>query len=110
MQSINSAVRTISKEELAKKIEKSEPIQIINVLDPKYYNLGFIKGSKKIPLDRLNNRLGEIDKSKEVVTYGASYDCTASHVSAEILAAQGYLVSIYKGGIKEWRMSGLPID
>jgi len=106
----NFEIRTITKEELAEKIKKVQPVQIVNVLDPKYYNLGFIKGSKKIPLDQLDNRWGELDKNIEVVTYCASYDCPASRQAAEKLSAKGFKVSAYEGGIKEWLVAGLPTD
>jgi hypothetical protein len=39
----------MSKEELTKRLKRGEDIQIVNVLSPEYYNLGFIKGSKRIP-------------------------------------------------------------
>jgi rhodanese-related sulfurtransferase len=110
MSTTNTVINAMSKEELAERIKNAEPIQIINVLETKYYKLGFIKGSKKIPLDQLNDRLGEIDIAQKVVTYCASYDCTDSHRAAESLAAQGFMVSVYEGGIKEWRLAGLPID
>jgi len=103
-------IKTITKEELAQKIKNVQPVQIVNVLDPKFYNLGFIKGSKKIPLDQLDSRLGELDKNIEVVTYCASYDCPASGQAAEKLLTKGFRVSAYEGGIKEWRVAGLPID
>jgi rhodanese-related sulfurtransferase len=106
----NPKIRTITKEELAQKIENVQPVQIVNVLDPKYYHLGFIKGSKRIPLDQLDKRLAELDKNLEVVTYCASYDCPASGQAAEKLLNKGFRVSVYEGGIKEWLEAGLPTD
>lgn len=103
-------IRTISKEDLAQKIKNAQPVQIVNVLDPKFYNLGIIKGSKKIPLDQLDSRLRELDKNIEVVTYCASYDCPASGKAAEKLSTRGFRVSAYEGGINEWKEAGLPIE
>ncbi len=105
-----SNIRTITKEELAEKIKNVQPVQIVNVLDPKQYNLGLIKGSKKIPLDQLDSRLGELDRNIEVVTYCASYDCPASHKAAEKLFTRGFRVSAYEGGITEWKEAGLPME
>lgn len=103
-------VKRIAKEELNKKIQRNEPLQIVNVLDPQYYNLGFIKGSRRIPLDKLDARIGELDKSKEVVTYCAGSECNASKIAAELLAKQGFRVTAYEGGIKEWKAAGLPTE
>lgn len=103
-------VRIITKEDLFQKIKNEASVQVVNVLDPKYYNLGSIKGSKKIPLEQLNTRSRELDKSREVITYCASYECPASAKAAEILTAQGFNVSAYEGGIKEWKEAGLPVE
>ena len=102
-------LKTISKEELLPKIHQGG-VQVVNVLDPKYYNLGIIQGSKKIPLKELDQRLHEMDKSKEIVTYCASVDCSASREAAKLLAAKGYNVRAYEGGIKEWKQANLPVE
>ncbi|MCR4336243.1 MAG: rhodanese-like domain-containing protein [Candidatus Omnitrophica bacterium] len=105
-----SQVKTISKDELIEKIEGNELIQLVNVLKPEYYNFGFIKGSMKIPVDELDQRLGELDKNREVITYCAHYECSASRRAAEKLSAAGFNARAYEGGIKEWKEAGLPIE
>ena len=100
-------VNTITKEELLKQLGS---VQVVNVLDPKWYSLGAIRGSKKIPLAELDQRVGELDKSKEVVTYCASVECTASSEAAKKLAVRGFKVKAYEGGIKEWKTAGLPTE
>ncbi|MCM8794276.1 MAG: rhodanese-like domain-containing protein [Candidatus Omnitrophica bacterium] len=107
--SVKMGVKTVTKEELQKKIQVGN-VQVVNVLDPKWYELGIIQGSRKIPLKELDRRLGELDKSKEVVTYCASYECSASKEAAQMLAAKGFKVSAYEGGIKEWTSAGLPTE
>jgi rhodanese-related sulfurtransferase len=103
-------VKVMTKDALNEKIKKGESIQLLNVLDPQYYSLGAIKGSKKIPLAELDKRLAELDKSKEVVTYCADVSCSASRKAAELLAGKGFKVSAYEGGIKEWTAAKLPVD
>ncbi len=103
-------VKLITKEELNNKMQGNLRIQVVNVLDPQYYNLGFIKGSKRIPLDQLDTRLGELDKLQEVVTYCAGSECNASKRAAEKLAGLGFRASAYEGGIKEWKEAGLPTE
>lgn len=105
----HAKIKTISKEDLLQGI-KQGGLQVVNVLDPKWYTLGMIKGSKKIPLAELPRRLGEMDKSKEVVTYCANTQCTASSEAAKLLAAKGFNVRAYEGGIKEWKEASLPVE
>jgi len=101
---------TISKEELKEKIENAEEIQIVNVLSPDRYNLGLIQGSLRIPLAELEERMDELDPTVEVVTYCAGTQCPASHQAAEKLAAKGYDVKVYSGGIQEWKEANYPLD
>jgi rhodanese-related sulfurtransferase len=107
---MTTALQTISKEELKGKLDRGEPVQVVNVLSPESYSMGLIKGSLKIPVAELDQRLGELDKSKEVVTYCASYQCHASRNAAEKLAGKGFNVRAYEGGIQEWKDSGLPLE
>lgn len=102
-------VRIVTKDELERKF-KAGSVQIVNVLEPKDYALGMIKGSKKIPLATLEKRFTELDKSKEVVAYCSGTDCGASHEAAELLAAKGFNVGAYEGGAKEWKAAGLPTE
>ncbi len=103
-------VETINKDQLLEKINNKDGVQVVNVLSPEYYLKGFIKGSKKIPLDQLDNRFTELNKNKEVVTYCASSECSASMKAAEKLAAKGFKVRAYEGGIKEWAEYNLPMN
>jgi rhodanese-related sulfurtransferase len=133
----NAEYGTISKEELAQKIENAQAVQIVSILDSKYYNLGslysviktcashkqenpksfdfifdtvFIKGSKPVMLEQLKSRLNEFDKNKEVLTYCMGDNCSAVFKAAEIFSAHGFKVRVFEGGIKEWEKSGLPTE
>ena len=103
-------IQTITKEELQEKIEDGDDFQLVNVLSPENYNLGFIEGSLKIPVDELDEREHELDKSQEVIVYCAGYECNASRTAAEKLAAKGFNVCTYEGGIKEWKQADLPTE
>ena len=108
--SMAPAVRLIRRDELNKRMSDGEVIQIVNVLSPDKYTLGLIKGSIKIPLDALDARSGELDKSKLTITYCANIACNASRVAAEKLMAKGFNVRAYEGGIQEWKTANLPTE
>lgn len=103
-------MKTISKDELLEKRTLGKPIQIVNVLDPSYYNLGLIQGSLKIPVSEIEKRAGELDKNYEVVTYCAGYHCNASRTAATKLEKLGFNVAAYEGGIQEWKQAGFPTE
>jgi ArsR family transcriptional regulator len=103
-------IRTISKEELRRKLERHDRVQIVNVLDPSSYHLGSIPGSKRIPLAELPHRLDELEPATDVITYCAGAQCPASRDAAEFLAEQGVSVRAYEGGITEWKDAGYPIE
>lgn len=103
-------LKEITKEELNEKLQAKKPFELLNVLAPEGYGVGVIKGSRKIPLAELDRRFNELDRSKDVVTYCANAQCEASHKAAELLAAKGFKVSVYKGGAEEWVSAGLPVD
>lgn len=105
-----TTIKTITQYELAQKVKYGEDVQIVNVLEPESYHLGFIKGSKGIPVSELDQRQNELDKSKEVIVYCASYTCNASKKAAEKLLSLGFNVRAYEGGIKEWKESELPVE
>lgn len=107
---MGTSFQTISKETLKEKIDKHEDFQLVNVLSPENYNLGFIKGSMRIPVNELDQREEELDKAKEVVVYCASHECSASRNAAEKLAADGFNVKAYEGGIKEWKQARYPTE
>jgi len=103
-------VRTISKEELSKKLG-SPGLVVVNVLAAPAYEKIRIKGSISIPRNELEGgRWMELDKSKEIVTHCSSYECGASRMAAEFLENKGYIAAAYEGGIKEWAEAGLPME
>jgi rhodanese-related sulfurtransferase len=106
----NPPVKTVTEEQLILKLKWHDPVEIVNVVEPQYYHFGFIKGSKAIPLNELDHRLGEIDKNKEVITYCASYESPASRQAAEKLVSRGFKARAYEGGIKEWKEDKLPTE
>lgn len=61
----------ITREDLKLKMDKGQDIIILDVRNPTDYGNSEVKipGSKRMPLDEIDLRLGELDKKKEVVAY-----------------------------------------
>lgn len=106
----NFHMRTISKDELSKKLG-SPDLMVVNVLASPAYEKIRIKGSISMPrMDLESGRWKELPKSKEIVVHCSSYECGASRMAAEFLEGKGYNVAAYEGGIKEWAEAGLPME
>ncbi|MHC6178875.1 CoA-disulfide reductase [Clostridium sp. JNZ X4-2] len=62
------------------------------------FSNGHIEGALNIPLDNLRKRLGELDKSKEIIAY-----CQVGlrgYIASKILSQHGYKVKNITGGYK----------
>ena len=103
-------IRIIGKEELKNKLDKGEDFTLIDVLEPSQYSKVHITRAINIPLQELGSRHKELDQKKEVVTYCYGSECGASKSAARVLAEQGFKVSAYEGGIREWVLSEMPTE
>ena len=59
----------ITPEELDRRIHDEEKITLIDVRNPELYNKGHIRGAINIPMEELEDRLGEIPRNRTVVVY-----------------------------------------
>lgn len=66
-----------------------------------------IQGSKGVPLGELGKNLSSLPKDKAIVCQCASG--MRSMQAAKMLAAEGFQVYNLKGGIMNWRSSGLSV-
>lgn len=69
-----------------------------------------ILGSISIPDTEFDKLVGRfpINKDEKIVTFCAGFDCEKSNIVAEKLYNLGYKnVSVYAGGLPEWKKAGL---
>lgn len=103
-----SAEGAISPAEAANLIKEKKDLQLIDVRTPGEYEAGHLAQAKLIPLQELESRAGEIDKSKPILLY-----CRSGHRSGnalKLLHGQGYAQAKHvAGGINAWQAAGLPV-
>lgn len=105
------SVTIIDKEDLKKKFDRKDDFVLIDVLDPPFYEKVHIVGAINIPLEEIGDRMKELDKNREVVTYCYNAECGASRTAARELAEHDFRkVNAYEGGIQEWAMAELPTE
>lgn len=111
-------VQTISVEELKTKVERNEPVTIIDVRSTNSYveSANKIKGAIHVKLRRLQSRLSlpplkTVPRDREIVTYCACPADEASIAAAHILLDAGFKrVRILKGGWNVWLKANGPVE
>lgn len=112
-------MKTIDRDQLKNMLDRKDDLLVINVLSRDQYENAHIPGSINIPLmeegiggdflEQVFEAAGSYDK--RIVTYCASFNCTASTDAAKRLDAAGFkAVFDYKGGIQDWKDAGCMID
>lgn len=95
----------ISPQELSILLQTSDDVQLVDVRTIEKHN-NFNIGGKHIPLEDLQERLGELNPNKLVVTY-----CTMggrSMVALKYLLSVGFTnVRSLDGGVTKWREENL---
>ncbi|MFW6142368.1 MAG: rhodanese-like domain-containing protein [Candidatus Saliniplasma sp.] len=101
----------ISAEELKKKMERGDEIQVIHVLSEKSYKDRHLPGAVNIPYRDIAKRKDEIDPDKEIIVYCDDKDCDASPIAAEKLVKLGFEdVTDFEGGLLGWEQAGYEFE
>ena len=98
---VSAAIPTISASDLKDKIDKKNPMVILDVREQFEYDIARIEGSQLIPLDQLPDRISEIDRNAEVVAL--CHTGVRSAMAVQFLQGHGYSRSFnLEGGIDAW--------
>jgi molybdopterin/thiamine biosynthesis adenylyltransferase/rhodanese-related sulfurtransferase len=96
-----SSVPTISVSELKQKIDAAAAMLILDVREPFEYEIARIDGSTLIPLDQLSDRLGELDRDRQIVAVCKSG--ARSAYAVQLLQRSGFAHSFnLEGGVEAW--------
>jgi rhodanese-related sulfurtransferase len=100
-------VRTLSTDELRKRLDRDSGLHLLNVQTDQWFTGELIPGSRRVPLDTLSEQSIRLPKDAEIVTYCGGPQCSQSTEAARKLADLGYTnVSVYKDGLEGWRTAG----
>jgi len=105
-------VKEMSRKELIDLMESGEDFKLVDVLSRESFTKQHIKGAISIPLEEIGRKASkQLKKSGKIVTYCASFECSASTQAARKLIALGYKnVFDYKGGLKDYQAGGLSLE
>jgi len=98
-------VKSISAGELARRLESETAPFLLDVRDPEELADGVIAGSVNIPMDDVENRLGEIPSDREIVVI-CHLGARSAYIT-RVLDAMGYdRACNLSGGMDAWLRSG----
>jgi molybdopterin/thiamine biosynthesis adenylyltransferase/rhodanese-related sulfurtransferase len=88
-------------EELKQRLDRHEPIFILDVRNPEEFEICRIPGSVLLPLPQLPQRFGELDKNRDMIVHCKSGMRSAKAI--QFLRQQGFTkLRNLKGGILAW--------
>ena len=97
----HEGVREVAPRELAARIQRGDPLDVIDVREPYEWRIGRIEGARMIPLGRIGASMAELPRDREIVLY--CHHGVRSLAAAEFLASQGFDgVWNLSGGIDRW--------
>jgi rhodanese-related sulfurtransferase len=105
--------RTITREELIRKLLSAPRPAIVETLPEKYFVDKHLPGAVNMPHDQVGALAPKLlpDKDAEVVVYCANVQCQNSDIAAHRLAVLGYAnVSVYRDGKQDWETANLPFE
>ena len=82
--------------------------RVLDVRRDREWDEGHVAGATHIPLARLRERFGELDRGVEWVTICASG--YRSSIASSVLRREGFTVADAEGGMDAWRRAGLPVE
>jgi molybdopterin/thiamine biosynthesis adenylyltransferase/rhodanese-related sulfurtransferase/molybdopterin converting factor small subunit len=93
--------RDITSVELNERLQRGDPVLVLDVREPQEYQINRIQGSTLIPLGELGQRYAELNADQEIVTQCKSGMRSAK--AADFLRQKGFRrVRNLKGGILDW--------
>ena len=103
----------ITRDALKAKLDRGEPVTIVEALPEPYYRKAHLPGALLLPHDQVDQVASTLlpDKGAEIVVYCANLACPNSEIAAERLSQLGYAnVREYAEGKQDWIDAGLPVQ
>lgn len=97
----------VSPRDLSKRLKKGSSL-ILDARPAAEFSAGHVPGALNVPLETLESRLGELDKTRSIVVYDRLSE--RSRKAGELLIQKGYPAEELAGGIAVWIAMKLPVE
>ena len=101
---LGEEVEAIDRDELITRMRRGE-IELVDVRPPDEFEAGHIEGARSIPLDELEQHLGDLPSDREVVAYCRGPHCVMSHQAVRLLRGAGRNARKLDEGWPEWKLT-----
>jgi rhodanese-related sulfurtransferase len=101
-------LEAVSRDELRRRLAEGA-MEVLDVRPVVEYQQGHIAGARSIPVDELEERLHELDPTREIVAYCRGPYCVFADEAVTLLRERGYKAARYDEGYPEWAVAGLPV-
>lgn len=96
----------VSRDELLERA-RSGLVTVLDVRPADEYAAGHIPGAANMPLDQLEQRLGELGKDREIIAYCRGPYCVYAFEAVSALRQAGFEARRLEDGLPQWRAAGL---
>jgi rhodanese-related sulfurtransferase len=91
------------------KLSRKGEVTVIDVRPAHEYRAGHVKGAINIPLEDLEEHLGELPRERDVVAYCRGPYCVLAFEAVEALRRHGFSARRLENGFPEWKAARLPV-
>lgn len=102
-------LKTISSEELVKKM-KEDKVLLVDVRPEEEYHNAHIKSALSLPRSELKKRMKELPKDSEIIAYCRGPLCVMADDAVELLNEYGYKAMRFEHGFPELKRDGFPVE
>jgi rhodanese-related sulfurtransferase/biotin operon repressor len=106
---VKDSLEPLPREELLSRV-KQGLVTLIDVRPATEYASGHVPGAINMPLNKLEEHLGDFDTDTEIIAYCRGPHCVLAFDAVEKLREQGFKASRLEDGFPEWKMAGLPVE
>ncbi len=99
--SAREEMEAVTAEELAERRARDE-VTVLDVRPAEEFAAGHIPGARSIPVDELEERLGELPPDREIVAYCRGPYCVFSDQAIDKLISRGFRARRLAGGLPDW--------
>lgn len=99
----------VSRETLLERLNEGR-VTVLDVRPSDEFGSGHLPGALNVPVEALEERLGELDPGQEIVAYCRGAYCVMSFEAVAALRDRGFSARRLEDGFPEWRAAGLPVE
>jgi ArsR family transcriptional regulator len=99
----------VSRDDLLARLRDGQ-VTVLDVRPADEYAMGHVPSAVNIPLGELEQRLGELDPSQEIVAYCRGAYCVLSFEAVCALRDRGFKARRLEEGLPEWKAAGLTVE